>query len=317
MTIATEEASMIDRIELLEAAFDSLPDGVGLLGGEGEVMFWNQAAQGITGYSAIELTGQPMPEGLELLFADRSGMENGEPPGIQPENHRSVKPARHKFGHLVPVITNTLILFNGLGERIGSAVIFHPIESQDALPQSESSDASGAKGARADLLERLQIDYDDFTRGGAPLGIIRITVDQAQELRKTHGAPACQAMLEKVYYALAHGLRPGEEIGYWANDGFLVIAHERSAEMLTEHAQTLAGLTRTADFRWWGDRVSLTASIGAAQAGSDPRDSLTRMLRRVREAMETSIREGGNRATIVTGSSLSDQTQEDSPCLPS
>jgi chemotaxis protein MotA len=32
----------------------------------------------------------------------------------------------------------------------------------------------------------------------------------------------------------------------------------------------LAGLARTADFRWWGDRVSLTVSIGAAQA--DPRD---------------------------------------------
>jgi len=317
MTIATGEASMTDRIELLEAAFDSLPDGVGILGGEGEVMFWNQAARGITGYSANELLGHPMPEGLKPLLTDRCDLENGDLPGMQPENHRSVKPARHKMGHSVPVITNTLILLNGLGERIGAVVLFHPVESQDALPQSETGEASGVEGARADLLERLQIDYDDFSRGGAPLGILRITVDQAEDLRKTHGAPACQAMLEKVYYALAHGMRPGEEIGFWANDGFLVIAHERNAEMLAGHAQTLAGLTRTADFRWWGDRVSLTASIGAAQADSEPGESLTRMLRRVREAMETSIREGGNRATVAAGSSLPDQTQEDSPCLPS
>ena len=28
----------------------------------------------------------------------------------------------------------------------------------------------------------------------------------------------------------------------------------------------LAGLARTADFRWWGDRVSLTVSVGVAMA---------------------------------------------------
>jgi PAS domain S-box-containing protein len=308
---------MTDRMELFEAALDSLPDGLGLLGREGEVMFWNQAAQGITGYTAIELLGREMPEGLEPLLGSRNGIENSKSPELRPENRRSVEQTRHKFGHQLPVITNALVLFNGLGERIGTAVLFHPVESQDALPQSERRDASYMEGARADLLERLQIEFDDFMRGGAPLGILRITVDQAEELRKTHGAPACQAMLEKVYYALAHGLRPGEEIGYWANDGFVVIAHERSAEMLAEHAQTLAGLARTADFRWWGDRVSLTVSIGAAQAGREPGESVTHALKRAREAMETSIREGGNRATVATGHDVSDQTQEDSPCLPS
>ena len=74
-------------------------------------------------------------------------------------------------------------------------------------------------------------------------------------------------MLDKVRHALAQGLRPAEEMSRWGDDEFLVVAHEHSAEMLAAHARTLAGLARTADFRWWGDRVSLTVSIGAAQAG--------------------------------------------------
>lgn len=308
---------MTDRMELLEATFDSLPDGVGLVSGESEVMFWNQAAQGITGYTAIELLGRPIPEGLETLLANGSSTEKLQPPGELPESCRSVARARHKLGHCVPVIANKMILMNGLGERIGAAVLFHPVDSMDALPQSERSDISCAEGARADLLERLQIDYDDFERSGAPLGILRICVDQALELRKTHGAAACQAMLEKVYHALAHGMRPGEEIGYWANDGFLVIAHERSAEMLDAHAQSLAGMARTADFRWWGDRVSITVSIGAAQVDGDAAGSLTQLLQRTREAMENSIREGGNRATTAASSSSTNHAQEDSPCLPS
>ena len=51
---------MTDRMELLEAALDGMPDGVGLLSREGEVIFWNQAAQGITGFTAIELLGREM-----------------------------------------------------------------------------------------------------------------------------------------------------------------------------------------------------------------------------------------------------------------
>jgi PAS domain S-box-containing protein len=313
----TREASMTDRIELLEAAIDGLHDGVGLFGGEGEVMFWNQAAQSITGYTAGELLGQPIPEGLEPLHECGNSREETQLPGALPESRRSVTRPRHKLGHSVPVIANKMVLVNGLGERIGAAVLFHPMESLDALPQSEQSGIPHAEGARTDLLERLQIGFDDFAREGAPLNILRISVDQAEELRKTHGAAACQAMLEKVYYALAHGLRPGEEIGYWASDGFFVIAHERNTEMLTAHAKMLAGRARTADFRWWGDRVSVTVSIGAAQIGSDPAESVTNLLRRAREAMETSIREGGNRATTASAGSHPEHAPEDSPCLPS
>ena len=303
-------------MELLEAALDGLHEGMGIFDGEGTVMFWNQAAQCITGHAAHELLGREIPEDLTPLLAARNPWAPALPPGVQPENHRSATKTRHKMGHMVPVLASVQVLNNELGERLGTALLFHPLEGLDALPQSELGDAAFAEDVRTDLLEQLQIECDDFARGGAPIGILRVRVDQARELCKTHGAPACRAMLEKVYYALAHGLRPGEKIGYWADDGFLVIAHERSEEMLSAHAQRLVGLARTADFRWWGDRVSLTASVGAAQAASNPVEPLAQLLRRAREAMENSIREGGNRATIAARGGNPDHAQEDSPCLP-
>jgi diguanylate cyclase (GGDEF)-like protein len=143
-------------------------------------------------------------------------------------------------------------------------------------------------------------------RGGSPLGVLWITVDQAQALRKTHGARACEAMLEKLERALAQGLRPAEELGRWGDDEFLIITHERTPEMLAAHAQLLAGQARTADFRWWGDRVSLTVSIGAAQA--DPGETLPQLLERAQAAMVSSIHAGGNHATPASGGQA---------CLPS
>jgi diguanylate cyclase (GGDEF)-like protein/PAS domain S-box-containing protein len=308
---------MTDRNELLEAAFDSVPEGVALVGTEGEVVLWNQAAQGITGYAAIDVLARPLPEGLEALLQDedRNGEEAlGRAAG---DGRRALVRARHKLGHGVPVIARALVLRDGLGRRIGTAALFHPAESLDALPHGDSTEDMGADEGRAEFEERLQAEFDDFMRGGPPLSVLWIGVDQAAELRKTHGVGACHAMLDKVRRALVHGLRPAEEISRWGDDEYLIVAHERSAEMLAAHARTLAGLARTADFRWWGDRVSLTVSIGAAQAGSDGAETLAQLLERAREAMETSSRTGGNRATIAAANDAAAAPVEGSTCLPS
>jgi GGDEF domain-containing protein len=71
--------------------------------------------------------------------------------------------------------------------------------------------------------------------------------------------------------------------------------------MLATHGQALAGLARTADFRWWGDRVSLTVSIGAAQACAQDEEGLAQLLERAQGAMEASIRAGGNCVTSAPG----------------
>jgi diguanylate cyclase (GGDEF)-like protein/PAS domain S-box-containing protein len=297
--------------ELLEAAFDAVPEGVALVGLEGEVVLWNQAAQGITGYTAIDVLSRPIPEGLEALFEEELVDR-----GTAGASRRTLVRARHKLGHEVPVIARFLELRDELGERIGGVALFHPAESLDALPHGESCNASSDE-ARGDFEERLQTEFDDFKRGGAPFSVLWIGVDQAEDLRKTHGVSACNAMLEKVRHALVQGLRPAEEMSRWGDDEFLIVAHERSVEMLVSHAHTLAGLARTADFRWWGDRVSLTVSIGAAQAVGDGNETLAQLLGRARQAMESSSRTGGNRATVAAADDAAPAPVEESTCLPS
>jgi diguanylate cyclase (GGDEF)-like protein/PAS domain S-box-containing protein len=308
---------MTDRTELLEAAFDNVPEGVGLFDRDGAVMFWNQAAQGITGHTSLELQGRQLPDCLGPLLAAGNSKEESSAPAAMAEVRRSLMQARHKLGHAVPVLARVLVLRNGLGERIGTALLFHPAESLDALPHGESDEQQGAAESRAELEERLQMEFDDFARGGPPLGVLWMSIDQAEDLRKTHGVAACNAMLEKIRHAVAQGLRPAEEMGRWGDDEFLIVSHERTEGMLAAHAQMLAGVARTADFRWWGDRISLTVSIGAAQACNDTTETLARLLLRAREAMETSSREGGNRATAAACSNASCGAQEESRCLPS
>jgi PAS domain S-box-containing protein/diguanylate cyclase (GGDEF)-like protein len=288
---------MADRAELVEAALDVYPEGLALLDVEERVVYWNRAAEAMTGYSGAELVGRTLPDVLDPLASGRdydgyAGPRNGPQPG-----RGSLVHTQHKLGRDVPAIARRVVLRDGFGSRIGTAAVFHPGESLSALPHGETSDEDVVRESQAELEDRLSSEFDMFVHEGLPLAVMWIAVDQARDLRGTHGERACETMLEAVERRLANGLHPGEEVGRWGDQEFLVVSHESSPEALAAHAQTLAALARTADFRWWGDRVSLSVSAGAAEG--EPGETLAELLGRAREAMIESARAGGNHVTLA------------------
>lgn len=289
---------MTDRAELVEAALDVYPEGLALLDCDERVVFWNRAAEGMTGYSGAELVGRRLPEALEPLALGRDCDVHTEPRNGPQPGRGSLVHAQHKMGRDVPALARRIILRDGLGGRIGTAAAFHPGEPQTALPHGETSDVAEVRQSQAELEDRLANEFEMFLHEGIPLAVLWVRVDQARELRKTHGARACETMLEAVERTLANGLRPGDEVGRWGDDEFLVLSHESSTEALQSHAQTLAGLARTADFRWWGDRKSLTVSVGVAVGERE--DTLAELLERAQEAMLNSTHAGGNAMTLAT-----------------
>lgn len=292
---------MCDRATLLEAALDYCFEGIALLDANGQLVLWNDAAEATTGYSKTEILARPIPCSLEALLLDPARENQSPPDASHPLASGTLVKASHKLGPELQVFARRSSLHDAAGERIGTAILFHPAHGRDALPHGETrqDEAEEMEASQAELEERLRLEFDDLARGGPPFGILWIGVDQAQELRKTHGAAPCRAMREKVRHALALGLKPSDQMGRWGGDEYLIVAHDSSAEILSAHAQTLVGWARTADFRWWGDRLSVTVSIGAAQAESADEETLAQLLERARQAMEASHDAGGNRVTLA------------------
>jgi diguanylate cyclase (GGDEF)-like protein len=226
-------------------------------------------------------------------------LEHAEPHNDAQPGHGTLVHAQHQHGHDVPTISRRVILRDALGARIGTAVAFHAAEHKDALPHGDTSEDLEVQASQAELRDRVEYEFERFEQESIPLSLMWITVDQAEPMRKTHGARACEAMLECVERTLANHLRPGDEIGRWSDDEFLVISHEASGEVLANHAQVLGGIARTADFRWWGDRLTLTVSIGAAVA--ERGESLNELFIRAQDAMEASAHAGGNHVTLAPG----------------
>jgi len=294
---------MVNRTELLEAALDSLTEGLALADCDGHIALWNHAAEEITGYSGGETVGHPVREMLDRVVVGGSQHWIRQSDAESSNRRGCAVQLRHKLAYDIPVLARVLVLRDALGQRIGNGVIFHPAECLDALPRGELGDDSNSGSSQAELEERLTTIHADFLRSGVPLGVLWLTVDQAPALRRSHGARAVEAMLEKMERTLATGLKPTEEIGRWGDDEFLVLSHERNAAMLAAHAQLLTGMARTTDFRWWGDRVSLTVSVGAAQAQSG--ESLNELLERAQMAMLNSVDAGGNHVTASRGDTCS------------
>jgi diguanylate cyclase (GGDEF)-like protein len=318
---------MGDRMAMLEATLDLMEEGIAVLDEQSKVVHWNKAAAVLTGYTAQDLICRPCPD--DLFRADqqhrgkvvasaeadlKAGLADGSrvsgPSLIQPpaEQTQSADPfmerltlvsMHHKLGHQVPGMLRKVTLQDLQGVPMGAVLLFYPAEEVDALPRGESGEVVGIEASQADMEDRLDAAHHQWTTGGMPFGLLWITVDQARSLRKTHGRDACEAMLRSVEDTLLRQMKPMETIGRWGDNEYLVIAHERSSELLTDHARRLAGLARTVDFRWWGDRIGVTLSIGTSHAIEA--DSLQCLLNRARHAMRASEYAGGNHVTEARG----------------
>jgi diguanylate cyclase (GGDEF)-like protein/PAS domain S-box-containing protein len=300
--------------EILEAALCELDEGIAVLDGESRVLFWNPAAESITGHLSVELLSRSLPTDFYQLDAHHhatSESQENSSAGIVTltvARPAAVRPVlvhlRHRQGHSLPAMLRRNLLRNALGKCFGTLLRFHPVEEIDTLPHSLAEATGGSENrveqSQAEMEDRLDEAWHEWSTNALPFGLLWITVDQAATLRKTHGRDASEAMLTIVERTLLHGLRPGEILGRWDANEFLVLSHERTSATLAAHAHRIATLARTADFRWWGDRVSLTVSIGAAQAADA--DTLRCLLKRAEQGMQESAHAGGNRVATKDSS---------------
>ncbi|MHB1840537.1 MAG: sensor domain-containing diguanylate cyclase [Acidobacteriaceae bacterium] len=313
---------------MLVATLDLMEEGIAVLDEQSNVLHWNKAAAVLTGYAAEDVVRRKCPEDLFRVDRQsrgrvvartetgRSGMLAGGAGGTSTSSTRlqaqrtgpgddpllerpTLVSMRHKMGHRVPGMLRKVALLDSQGLQMGVVLLFYPVEEVDSLPRGESGEGAGVEASQADMEERLDAAHHQWSTGGMPFGLLWITVDQAKLLRKTHGREACEAMLQSVQETLLRQMKPAETLGRWGDNEFLVIAHERSAKLLGEHARRLAGLARIVDFRWWGDRIGLTVSIGASHATDA--DTLQCLLDRARQAMRASQYAGGNQATEARG----------------
>jgi len=295
--------------EVYRTLLESMPNGVYLVDRERRILLWNDAAEKISGYLRQEVVGRSCRADLLVHCDENNAILCGEGCPLL-ETMRDGKPRvadvflRHKSGQRVPVRVRAIPVREPGGAIIGAAEVF---DERVLLPETEEHPNSQAVQDLADPLTgipdqaslRRHVDgwLLDFSNTHIPFALLLIAIDGLNELRKSRGAGAEEAILRVAARTVSCNLRPSDVAGCWSQDRFAVILADCTAHSVARVAGMLRGILSATAVSWWGDRISITTSIGGTAVIEG--DTAESMAARAEAALAASLSEGGNRSTTI------------------
>jgi len=293
---------------LFKHVVDSLPDGVYITDRERRIMYWNHAAEELTGYKAEEVLGKCCADNI-LVHMDDSGnllctgdcplsrtMTDGLP-------HRADLYLHHRTGHRVPVEVRVRPIWGGNGEVVGAVEIFSDNSRQRAVRERAKDlakfaflDPTSQVGNRSYLEQQLTQHFDQYSKFGTAFGIILADMDEFKSVNDTYGHAAGDATLTAVARTLSNCLRASDVVGRWGGDEFLAILSGVNRQILAQVSEKFRRLVAQSSLPVDGGQIQLTISVGAAMA--EPGDSPESLLKRADAHLYTSKHSGRNRVSL-------------------
>jgi len=287
---------------------DGLPDGVYITDRERRIIYWNRAAEALSGYAAEEVLGRNCSDNF-LMHVDESGclLCTGDCPlshtladGLP---HRADLFLHHRRGHRVPVEVRVRPIWGGNGEVVGAIEIFSDNSRQRALRERAKDlakfaflDPASQVGNRSYLEQQLSQHLEQFSTFGTPFGILMADLDKFKEVNDTYGHAAGDVVLAAIAKTMSNCLRASDIVGRWGGDEFLAILSGITRPFLANVSEKLRRLVAQSTIPVNQAQIQVTISVGAAMA--KPKDSAESLLRRADEQLYASKQAGRNRVSL-------------------
>ncbi|OPZ59657.1 MAG: Diguanylate cyclase DosC [Deltaproteobacteria bacterium ADurb.Bin510] len=289
--------------------FDSLHDGLYIVNNQREILFWNKAAERISGFSAEEVVGRSCADNL-LTHVDGCGQNlcKGLCPLAQTICDGQSREAKvylhHKAGHRLPVAIRVSTLYDVSGQVVGAVELFNDISRQKAIEaRLEELEQMVMLDSLTRLANRRFIDsfvtarLEQLKRMGASFGLLFIDIDHFKNFNDRWGHSTGDAVLKFVAETLVHNARPFDLIGRWGGEEFVGVVVNVAAAQLEQLGNRLRELVKSAYLMSpEHERLSVTVSIGATIARAD--DSLESLVERADRLLYASKAAGRDRLSL-------------------
>jgi len=292
---------------LHKALLDQTDQGVCIVNSEHRILYWNGAAERISGYLAHEVEGQSNHGDLLLRSDDLLG-SNGLPHPdddhllLDGETNRSIVLLLSREGHRVLASVRSRPVHGLNGEIIGAVEVF------DVLNASGQRGARGAEalGCCDSSTLAAHRKYGEMMALHAlealnvfeiPFGWLRIGLDGAEDLDRSFGHGMVDAAVRMVAMAIDQNLGTLDVLTRWEGAEFRVQINRCSHAELRAAAERLCLLVRASSLEWWGDRLRVTVSVGGATA--EPGDTLESLDARASQVLDGCRASGGDRVAVA------------------
>lgn len=283
---------------------DALYEGVYIVDKDRKIIYWNQGAKRITGYSSEETIGKYCHDNIlnhidvygRQLCLDGCPLRETLVDGIARDMDSYLQ---HKRGHRIPVRLKAMPLYED-GVITGTIEVFtENVESFSPHKRSDMTPSKSLKDALTGLPNKLYFEHflnakmNDYRILDIPFGVSIVDLDNFEGINNTFGKQLSDDLLVLLADSFRHSIRMADMIGRWQNDEFVFIfsgVTNASLNMVCEKIRVLSegSCLRTSGF----SDIDITVSIGASVVRKD--DTVEKILARVSERLKKAKRKGGN-----------------------
>jgi diguanylate cyclase (GGDEF)-like protein/PAS domain S-box-containing protein len=272
------------------------------------ITYWNRAAERLTGFPAAEVVGRRCRDGIlnhvddarTLLCRYRcpllATMRDGQP-------RQAFVFLHHRDGHRVPVAISAAALRDADGRVLGAVEVFRDdsrfrdiADQLDAAQCDALTDPLTGLGNRRMLQRELKRHHADHRRYARPFAVLFADIDNFKKVNDSHGHDAGDKVLQLVAVTLAHCIRPGDAVGRWGGEEFLILAPVSGREQAVMLAERVRNLTASGWIAGAHSRISVTISVGVAIATDG--EPATSLVARADAALLAAKTAGKNRIAV-------------------
>lgn len=297
------------NVEMFRQLAEHLPYGLYIVSPDRTILFWNDEAERITGYTREEMIGRKCPS-THLNHLDEKGTPLCETycPLLQCMDEKKAKAKKliftHKNGFRVVISAHFIPLTDDQGRIIMVAEVFEELSIMDrdtSLVQNLYSlayhDSLTHLPNRVLLEATLRMRFSEFHRLRQPFAVLFADIDYFHKFNEQYGHTTGDTMLKMVAGNMKQSSRKSDTIGRWGGEEFLgvfPIKNKKDTEVIARRLQKTINQT----FIPYGDeKLHVTMSIGitAVQEG----DTMASIISRADQYMYRAKNMGRN--TIITG----------------
>jgi len=297
---------MLPGLDFHKQVLDHLAEGVYFVDTERRILYWNHAAEVLTGYPAAEVVGSlcydkilnHVNQRLEPLCDDHCPLVHAIQSGGMICERAFL---HHKNGHRVAVNIKVNPVTDETGKVIGAVEIFSdatPYLEQETLNRELQRliriDPLTKVPNRRAFLESVQQEFLRYRRYGTPFSVIFTDIDFFKDVNDRFGHKVGDATLQWFAQKLASGLRRVDTVSRFGGEEFLMLLPATSAEPASNTAEKLRRLIAHRPCPETGQ--ILTASFGVATVEAE--DSPESLIERADRGLYRSKKTGRNRVSF-------------------
>ncbi len=290
------------------AVLENLSDGVYFVDLDRRILYWNKAAEEISGFAAEEVLGRRCRDNVlnhcddagTILCGNQCPLQSTMCDGRQREAHVYL---HHKDGHRKPVRVRAAPLRDAQGAVIGAVEVFHDDSElvdthrhADYLESTSMSDPLTSVGNRRLGDAILAGMLEQHRRSERSCGVIFADIDGFKNFNDRFGHETGDQALRLVARTLVDTSRRDDAVIRWGGDEFLVLVADATTGTLRIVAERIRAMVERTRLIAERCDVLLSVSIGGTLAA--PGDTPELIVRRADRLLYSSKDGGRNRVTL-------------------